>query len=53
MEPIISVAQREGLSEREAYMKYFDRIFRDTNAQSSIRTRVMEAVADAGDFFQY
>ena len=51
MEPITSVAQREGLSERESYMKYFDRIFRDTNAQSSIRTRVMEAVADAGDFF--
>src|SRR5262249_23357164 len=45
MEPITQIAQREGISERETYVKYFDKVFRDTNAQSSIRTRVMEAVA--------
>ena len=39
----------ENISEKECYMKYFDKIFRDTNAQSSIRTRVMEA-NDGHDF---
>jgi adenine-specific DNA-methyltransferase len=51
MEPISQVAAAEGISERECYVKYFDRVFRDTNAQSSIRTRVMEAVSGKGDFF--
>lgn len=32
--------------EAGAYMKYFDKIFRDTNAQSSIRTRVMQALPE-------
>ena len=50
MEPITQVAAAEGTSEQECYAKYFDRVFRDTNAQSSIRTRVMEAVAGEGDF---
>ena len=53
IEPISAVMEREDLSEEEAYVKYFDKIFRDTNAQSSIRTRVMEAVSGTGDFFQY
>jgi len=51
MEPIARVAEEEGISEQECYVKYFDRIFRDTNAQSSIRTRVMEATKGMGDFF--
>ena len=42
---------QDGLTERECYVKYYDRIFRDTNAQSSIRTRVMEATVGEGDFF--
>jgi len=49
--PVSEIAKKEGLSERECYVRYFDRIFRDTNAQSSIRTRVMDAVAGTGDFF--
>ncbi len=51
MEPITQVAQSEGISEQECYVKYFDSIFRDTNAQSSIRTRVMDAVSGEGNFF--
>jgi len=51
MVPITQVAQEECISEQECYVKYFDRIFRDTNAQSSIRTRVMDAVSGQGDFF--
>ncbi len=51
MEPISKVAKEEGISEEECYVKYFNDIFRDTNAQSSIRTRVMDATAGKGDFF--
>jgi adenine-specific DNA-methyltransferase len=51
MIPISQVAKEEGLSERECYYRYFDQIFRDTNAQSSIRTRVMDAVRGEGEFF--
>lgn len=35
------VAKEEGIEEKEAYQKYGTRVFRTTNAQSSIRTRVM------------
>jgi adenine-specific DNA-methyltransferase len=51
MVPISKVAAEEGISEQECYIRYFDKVFRDTNAQSSIRTRVMEAVKGHGDFF--
>ena len=51
MVPISKLAQNENASEEECYVKYFDRVFRDTNAQSSIRTRVMEAVEGQGEFF--
>lgn len=51
MKPISQLCVEEKSTEEECYRKYFDRIFRDTNAQSSIRTRVMEAVAGQGDFF--
>jgi adenine-specific DNA-methyltransferase len=51
MQPITEVSKEEGLSEKECYVKYFDWIFRDTNAQSSIRTRVIDAVSGKGEFF--
>ncbi|PRN02370.1 hypothetical protein A0O30_22740 [Pseudomonas sp. LLC-1] len=47
---IKELMQEDGLTEEEVYFKYFDRIFRDTNAQSSIRARVMEATEGFGDF---
>jgi len=37
------VCKAEGLSEEEAYLKYLPRLFSDTNAQTSIRTRVIRA----------
>ncbi|MDD2668152.1 site-specific DNA-methyltransferase [Zoogloea sp.] len=51
MRPITALCAEDRLTEQECYKKYFDRVFRDTNAQSSIRTRVMEATAGQGDFF--
>ena len=48
---IKELMKEDNLTEEECYIKYFESIFRDTNAQSSIRTRVMEATADLGDFF--
>lgn len=50
MVPITTLAQDEGISEQECYIKHFDRVFRDTNAQSSIRTRVMEVVNGSAEF---
>lgn len=43
MKTISDLMKEENLTEEECYIKYFDKIFRDTNAQSSIRTRVMDA----------
>jgi adenine-specific DNA-methyltransferase len=51
MKSISALAKEEGITEQQCYIKYFDRIFRDTNAQSSIRTRVLESVSGHGDFF--
>ncbi len=51
MQPISQACKEEGLTEQQCYVKYFEKIFRDTNAQSSIRTRVSEAVSGKGDFF--
>jgi len=51
LEPISKICKDEGIDERECYVKYFSEIFRDTNAQSSIRTRVMDRVQGEGDFF--
>lgn len=48
---IPELMKKHGLSEEECYLKYFDKIFRDTNAQSSIRTRVIESTEGLGDFF--
>src|SRR5699024_2029038 len=39
---IRAFAKQEGLSEAEVYAMYADRIFRTTNAQSSVRARVMK-----------
>ncbi|THD14657.1 site-specific DNA-methyltransferase [Anoxybacillus ayderensis] len=41
---VAQLMKEEDLSEEQVYKKYLDRIFSDTNAQSSIRTRVIEAV---------
>ena len=46
---INAVCAEEGISEREAYSKYFDQIFSDTNAQTSIRTRVIDHYKNLGD----
>ena len=48
--PLTEVCKTENISIEEAYIKYFDKIFRDTNAQSSIRTRVMESSSDLGEY---
>ncbi|MCX6158977.1 MAG: site-specific DNA-methyltransferase [Ignavibacteriae bacterium] len=48
---ITELMAQDNLSEEDCYIKYYDKIFRDTNAQSSIRTRVMEATVGDGDFF--
>ena len=39
---IKQVAERDGITEKEAYNKYGVLVFQTTNAQSSIRTRVMD-----------
>ena len=49
IKPITEIMAEENITEEECYFNYFDKIFRDTNAQSSIRTRVMEA-NDGHDF---
>jgi len=40
---IRQVATNDGISEKDAYKKYGTKIFRTTNAQSSIRTRIISA----------
>lgn len=42
MMSIKQVAQRDGITEKDAYKKYGKNIFQTTNAQSSIRTRIIE-----------
>lgn len=39
---INQIARRDGITQKEAYKKYGINVFRTTNAQTSIRTRVME-----------
>lgn len=48
---IKELMKEDDLTEEECYVKYYDKVFRDTNAQSSIRTRVMDATQGNGDFF--
>jgi len=49
------IASEKGISkeeaERRAYFENFDTIFRDTNAQSSIRQRVMDATGSEDGFY--
>ncbi|MEA4885060.1 MAG: site-specific DNA-methyltransferase [Clostridia bacterium] len=40
---------RDGMSEQEAYATYFDQIFSDTNAQTSIRTRIIDEFKQLAD----
>ncbi|MGZ8955038.1 MAG: site-specific DNA-methyltransferase [Methylovulum sp.] len=47
----LSEVARDGISERDFYLNQFNTVFRDTNAQSSIRTRVMEAVGEKDGLF--
>lgn len=42
MMSIKQIAQRDGITEKEAYKKYGVSVFQTTNAQSSIRTRIMD-----------
>ena len=42
---------QENLSEKDTYIKYFNSVFRDTNAQSSIRQRVLEATDTEDTFY--
>ena len=42
------VSENEGISEKEAYKKYGVKIFQTTNAQTSIRTRVMNFRVEKG-----
>ncbi len=50
---IAEVMRREGISEGEAYKLYLADIFSDTNAQSSIRTRVIDATGPLLDGQMY
>ena len=43
------VCREEGITEAAAYRRYFGRLFSDTNAQTSIRQRVIDAVGNLGD----
>ncbi|MGB2741277.1 MAG: site-specific DNA-methyltransferase [Cognaticolwellia sp.] len=51
IETITNIAKAENLTEEEVYLKYYDKIFRDTNAQSSIRQRVMDATDNLDTFY--
>lgn len=46
---IARVCREEGITEAAAYRKYFDRLFSDTNAQTSIRQRVIDAAGNLAD----
>ncbi len=45
---IKQIAKRNGISEKEAYQKYGINVFQTTNAQSSIRTRIMDYRREQG-----
>lgn len=50
---INQIAKRDGLSIKEAYKKHGINVFRTTNAQTSIRTRVMDFRREHGITDQY
>lgn len=45
------LAKEEGLSEKEIYYKYYDKIMTTTNAQTSIRDRVWEATDNDNNMY--
>lgn len=47
IQSVATIAAADGASVDETYAKYFQRVFRTTNAQTSIRTRVQRLVGDA------
>ncbi|MDM0917668.1 site-specific DNA-methyltransferase [Clostridium perfringens] len=47
----ISLYEKKKIAEKNIYIRYFNKIFRDTNAQSSIRTRVIEATDNEDNFY--
>lgn len=51
MQTLSELSKKENLSEKDVYLKYFERIFRDTNAQSSIRQRVLDATDNEDTFY--
>ena len=51
IQTLADLARKEKLSEEAVYTKYFDRVFRDTNAQSSIRQRVLDATDTEDNFY--
>lgn len=51
IETISNLAKAESKTEGEIYFKYFDKIFRDTNAQSSIRQRVIDCTDNEDTFY--
>ena len=50
---IRSICKNESLDERSVYIKYIDSIFSDTNAQTSIRQRVIDATGPLEDGQMY
>jgi adenine-specific DNA-methyltransferase len=48
---VSDIAKEENITEEEAYYKYFEKIFRDTNAQSSIRQRVLDCTDSEDTFY--
>lgn len=48
---ISQVVKEEKISLKDAYKKYFDKIFTTTNAQSSIRQRVWDATGETNEFY--
>jgi adenine-specific DNA-methyltransferase len=50
---ISQLVREEGLTEEEVYRKYLKEIFSDTNAQTSIRTRVIDAVGSLEEGTMY
>ena len=50
---INQIAKRDGITTKEAYKKYGISVFRTTNAQSSIRTRIIDYKKEMGIDCQY
>jgi len=51
IETVSELAKKEKKTDEEIYFKYFDNVFRDTNAQSSIRQRVIDCTDNEDTFY--